>query len=44
VRIRVTIDPPYPLVWSIIKGYYKWGGPSDETGKTKVPYLAALHS
>jgi hypothetical protein len=51
VRIRVRIDPPYPLVWRIIRGDYKWGGPSDDTGKTEVTAapriglnVAALHS
>jgi hypothetical protein len=49
VRIWVRIDPPYSLVWRIIRGDYEWGGPSDETGKTEVPYhsslnVAALHS
>jgi hypothetical protein len=36
VRIRVRIDPPHPLVCR--KMATKWGGPSDETGKTEAPY------
>jgi hypothetical protein len=33
VRIRVRIDPPYPLVCCKAT---KWGCPSDETGKTEI--------
>jgi hypothetical protein len=35
VRIQVGIGPPSPCV---SEEAIKWGGPSDETGKTEVPY------
>jgi hypothetical protein len=40
MRIRVRIDPPHPLVYR--KEATKWGGPSDETGKTEVRVTAGV--